>query len=117
TESGSSCHVKNLANWHFPNRATASVFLVGIPAHRSVLNCKNQTSIGTRIEANLLRCCQTHLIPDAQAELAEAWLPHQRSCQEPDRFLLGNSASRCIDLLRSGRIRSPSKDVLPQRGP
>src|SRR5437016_13653465 len=48
------------------------------------------------------------LILDAQAELAEAWLPHQRSCQEPDRFLLGNSASRCIDLLRSGRIRSPS---------
>src|SRR2546422_10755208 len=39
--------------------------------------------------------CSSDLIPDAQAELAEAWLPHQRSCQEPDRFLLGNSASRC----------------------
>src|SRR5205809_6218786 len=39
----------------------------------------------------------THPIPYAQAELAEVWLPHQRSCQEPDRFLLGNSASRCIE--------------------
>src|SRR5439155_1375426 len=57
------------------------------------------------------------LIPDAQAWLAGVWWPRQRSSPEPDRFLRGNSASRCVGLVRSGQTRSPSKDVLPLRGP
>src|SRR5205823_10272676 len=57
------------------------------------------------------------LITGAQAWLAGVWWPHPRLSPEPDRFLPGNSASRCVDLGRSGQTRSPSRDVLPQRGP
>jgi len=57
------------------------------------------------------------LIPCAQAWLGGVWWPHPRSSPEADRFLPGNSASRCVDLGRFGQTRSPSKDVLPQRGP
>src|SRR5437899_2929020 len=57
------------------------------------------------------------LIPGAQAWLAGVWWPHPGSSPEPDRFLPGNNASRCVDLVRSGQTRSPSKDVLPQREP
>ena len=56
------------------------------------------------------------LIPGAQAWLAGVWWLHRRSSPEPGRSLPGNSASRCVDLVRSGQTRSPSKDVLPQRG-
>src|SRR5437763_11693345 len=57
------------------------------------------------------------LIPGAQAWPAGVWWPHPSSSPEPDRFLPGNSASRCVDLGRSGQTRSPSNDLLPQRGP
>ena len=50
------------------------------------------------------------LIPGAQAWLAGVWWPHPGSSPEPDRFLPGNNASRCVDLARSGQTRSRSKE-------
>src|SRR5213596_2256857 len=56
------------------------------------------------------------LIPGAQAWLAGVWWPHPGSSPEPDRFLPGNNASRCVDLVRSGQTRSPSSALHRRSG-